>query len=383
MNKTYVSYNNIVSSLGFNSDVVVENIHNEVSGLELIDNKNVLPEPFYSALINSEKLEEAFQKLHPKQEYTRLEKMMITSLSKVISTSNIELNDRVGLIISTTKGNIDALDENNLFQKERAYLSELGKQIKDFFNFKNEPILVSNACVSGVLAIAIAKRYIQQNMYDHVFIVGGDIVTEFILSGFNSFQALSSKPCKPYDKNRTGINIGEVAASTLVTNSDINLTKEAVEIIGESSCNDANHISGPSRTGEGLYRSMNSALTQANLTAQDIDYISAHGTATMFNDEMEAIAFNRLQLQDVPLNSLKGYFGHTLGASGLLETIVGMHSLYNNTLYASKGFETLGVSKPIHVIKKTTSKELKTFLKTASGFGGCNTAILFKKINPN
>lgn len=383
MNKTYVSYNNIVSSLGFNSDVVVENIHNEVSGLELIDNKNVLPEPFYSALINSEKLEEAFQKLHPKQEYTRLEKMMITSLSKVISTSNIELNERVGLIISTTKGNIDALDENNLFQKDRAYLSELGKQIKDFFNFKNEPILVSNACVSGVLAIAIAKRYIQQNMYDHVFIVGGDIVTEFILSGFNSFQALSSKPCKPYDKNRTGINIGEVAASTLVTNSDINLTKEAVEIIGESSCNDANHISGPSRTGEGLYRSMNSALTQANLTAQDIDYISAHGTATMFNDEMEAIAFNRLQLQDVPLNSLKGYFGHTLGASGLLETIVGMHSLYNNTLYASKGFETLGVSKPIHVIKKTTSKELKTFLKTASGFGGCNTAILFKKINPN
>ncbi|MFL0353023.1 beta-ketoacyl-[acyl-carrier-protein] synthase family protein [Xanthomarina sp. GH4-25] len=381
MNKTFVSYNNIVSSLGFNSETVVENIRNEVSGLKLIDNKNVLPEPFYSALINSEELEQAFLKLQPKEDFTRLEKMMITSLNEVIQSSKIELNERVGFIISTTKGNIDALDENNPFPIERAYLSELGKNIKEFFSFKNDAIVVSNACVSGILAIAIAKRYIQQNTYDHVFIVSGDVVTEFILSGFNSFQALSNVPCRPYDKNRTGINIGEVAASVLVTNNSKNLSNNAVEILGESSCNDANHISGPSRTGEGLYRSMFSALNQANLKTKDIDYISAHGTATMFNDEMEAIAINRLELQKVPLNSLKGYFGHTLGASGLLETIVGMHSLFNNTLYASKGFETLGVSKPINVITKTTSKELKTFLKTASGFGGCNTAVIFKKIN--
>ncbi|HLV37854.1 beta-ketoacyl-[acyl-carrier-protein] synthase family protein [Xanthomarina sp.] len=380
MSKTYVSYNNIISSLGFNSETVVDNIHNEVSGLQLIENLKVLPEPFYSALISSEKLEETFQKLQPKKAYTRLEKMMISSLNEVIKTSNLELTERVGLIISTTKGNVDALDDTSPFPKDRAYLSELGKHIKEFFNFKNDAIVVSNACVSGILAVAIAKRYIQQNTYDHVFVVSGDVVTEFILSGFNSFQALSHEPCKPYDKNRTGINIGEVAASALITNNSKNLSKEAVEILGESSCNDANHISGPSRTGEGLYRSMKSALEQANLTAKDIDYISAHGTATLFNDEMEAIAINRLQLQHVPLNSLKGYFGHTLGASGLLETIIGMYSLYNNTLYASKGFETLGVSQPIHVIKKTTSKELNTFLKTASGFGGCNTAIIFKKI---
>ncbi|WP_417881895.1 beta-ketoacyl synthase N-terminal-like domain-containing protein [Xanthomarina gelatinilytica] len=381
MIKAYLSYNNIISSLGFNSESVVKNIHNEVSGLQLIKDNKALPEPFYSALIDSEALEKAFLKLQPKTDYTRLEKMMITSLNEVVQSSKIKLNDRVGLIVSTTKGNVDALDKNNPFPKERAYLSELGKNIQEFFKFENEAIVVSNACVSGILSVAIAKRYIQQNTYDHVFIVSGDVVTEFILSGFNSFQALSQEPCKPYDKNRTGINIGEVAASILVTKSSENLAKEAVEILGESSCNDANHISGPSRTGEGLYRSIKLALDQANLTAQEIDYISAHGTATMFNDEMEAIAFNRMQLQKVPLNSLKGYFGHTLGASGLLETIVGMHSLYNNTLYVSKGFDTIGVTKPINVITKTTSRELKTFLKTASGFGGCNTAIILKKSN--
>ncbi|MBT3920214.1 MAG: beta-ketoacyl synthase, partial [Flavobacteriaceae bacterium] len=113
----------------------------------------------------------------------------------------------------------------------------------------------------------------------------------------------------------------------------------------------------------------------------NIDYISAHGTGTPFNDEMEAIAINRLGLQNVPINSLKGYFGHTLGASGLLETIVGMHSLYNNTLYSSLGFEEIGVSQPINVITKTITKKLNIFLKTASGFGGSNMAVIFKKIN--
>src|SRR5690606_36559096 len=178
----------------------------------------------------------------------------------------------------------------------------LGHQIKDFFNFKNDAIVVSNACVSGVLAIAIAKRYINEGVFDHVFITSGDIITEFILSGFHSLQALSNAPCKPYDENRTGINLGEAVATALVTNSNNHLVNEAVCILGEGSCNDANHISGPSRTGEGLYRSMQSAFAQAKVTPEVIDYISAHGTATLYNDEMEAIAFNRMGLNHTPLN---------------------------------------------------------------------------------
>ncbi|WP_191858281.1 beta-ketoacyl-[acyl-carrier-protein] synthase family protein [Hanstruepera ponticola] len=378
MTDILISHNNIISSLGFTSESVVKNIHNEISGLQFIDDQAILPEPFYTSLVPTDKLQLAFNKLNPKKDYTRLEQMMITSLDKVIMSSKIDLNNRVGLIISTTKGNIDALDNDNPFPKERAYLSELGKQVKDFFGFKNDAIVVSNACVSGILAVAIAKRYIEQGVYDHVFITSGDVITEFILSGFNSFQALSNQPCKPYDKNRSGINIGEVAASVLVTNESRNLPAETVKILGEGSCNDANHISGPSRTGEGLLRSMASAFEQSGVLPNEIDYISAHGTATLFNDEMEAIAFNRMQLEQVPLNSLKGYFGHSLGASGLVETIVGMHSIKNNTLYKSLGFETLGVTKPINVIKQTTVKKLRTFLKTASGFGGCNTAVIFQ-----
>tara|TARA_R110002012_G_scaffold57095_5_gene147026 strand:+ start:25469 stop:26617 length:1149 start_codon:yes stop_codon:yes gene_type:complete len=381
MPKTFLSYNNIFSNLGFDSETVVENISSGNSGLEKFDDTSLLPEPFCASMISSKIVEEKFSKIGNTSKFTKLEQMIILSLKEVIDDSNIPLNERVGLLISTTKGNIDVLESKSNFPESRAYLSELGKTIQNFFGFKNEAIVLSNACVSGILAVSVAKRFISEEKYDHVFIASGDLVTKFILSGFNSFQALSAEPCKPYDKNRTGINLGEVAASALITSEEKDLPTGAVEILGDATCNDANHISGPSRTGEGLYRSVKAALKEANIGAAQIDYISAHGTATPFNDEMEAIAFSRLGMEEVPLNSLKGYFGHTLGASGLLETIVGMHFMMKNILFSSKGFSDLGVSKKINIIKENTPKELHIFLKTASGFGGCNTAVIFKKVN--
>lgn len=381
MTKTFLSYNNIFSSLGFDSQTVVENISNGVSGLQRFDDASLLPEPFCASMISSEKVKTEFNKIGDSSKFTKLEQMMILSLKKVIDASRISLNERVGLIISTTKGNIDVLEKESNFPEGRVYLSELGKTIQNFLGFKNEAIVISNACVSGVLAISAAKRFISEEKYDHVFITSGDLVTKFILSGFNSFQALSAEPCKPYDKNRIGINLGEVAASILVTSEEKNLSKEAVEILGDATCNDANHISGPSRTGEGLFRSVKAAMKESNINVSQIDYISAHGTATSFNDEMEAIAFNRLGLQNTPLNSLKGYFGHTLGASGLLETIVGMHSMKQSILFSSKGFTELGVSEKINIIASNTPKTLNIFLKTASGFGGCNTAVILKSYN--
>lgn len=380
MSSTYLSHNNIVSSLGFDSTSVVDKISEEVSGLRLVEEPKILDRPFYSSMIAEDALNEVFDRLHITSPKTRLEKMLTVSLENILKASELKLTDRVGLIVSTTKGNIDVLEEGSKFPKERTYLSVLGTELQRHFGFTTQPIVVSNACVSGVLAIVTAQRLINQGRFDHVFVVAGDLVTKFIISGFNSFQALSDLPCRPYCKSRTGINIGEVAASVLVTKDENRLVDESVAIFGGASCNDANHISGPSRTGEGLFRSITSALKEAHLSPKEIDYISAHGTATMYNDEMEAIAFNRADLGETPLNSLKGYFGHTLGASGLLETIVGMHSLQRNSLFASKGFHELGVSKPLKIIEKTTPKKLHAFLKTASGFGGSNTAAVFGKV---
>ncbi|MGJ8744073.1 beta-ketoacyl synthase N-terminal-like domain-containing protein [Polaribacter sp.] len=379
MRPVYISANNIISPLGFNSEINVANIEQEKSGISLHTIDSLSDSPFYASIINNQLLEEAFQKITDGKTYTKLEKMMILSLHDTIAKASFTITDKTVLVISTTKGNIDVLEKNSPFSEEQAYLPVLGTKIKNFFQFKNEPIIVSNACVSGILSVAIAKRFIQSNFYDNAFIVSGDIVSKFILSGFNSFQAISNTPCLPFSKNRKGITIGEAAASVAISSvKDTNT--EVIKIIGDGSCNDANHISGPSRTGEGLYRSIQSAINETTLNASDIDYISAHGTATSFNDEMEAIALNRCNLSKTPVNSLKGFYGHTLGSSGLLETIIGIHSIKNNTLYTSLGFDELGVSMPLNIIQKTTKKTLNTFLKTASGFGGCNTAVLFKKL---
>ncbi len=380
MREVFITNHHVITSLGFDSASNFKNLLEGKSGIKKYKREN--DAVYYSAQVDKSKVDKEFSKIGDKVKYTVLEKMMILSINHILKESSLKITNKTGLIIASTKGNIDALSSKSEFynEKNRAYLPQLGKQIQDFFNFENEPIILSNACVSGVLALAVAKRFIQSNLYDNMIVVGGDLVSEFILSGFTSFQAISDKPCKPFSKNRSGITLGEAVASVLVNSVKDSANKNVFQIIGGASCNDANHISGPSRTGEGLFLSVKSALREANIEANEIDYISAHGTATNYNDEMESVAFSRLKMLDIPLNSLKGYYGHTLGASGLLETIMGMESLNHNTLIASKGYDELGVTHPIKVINKTIQKPLNIFVKTASGFGGCNTAVIFKKI---
>ena len=166
------------------------------------------------------------------------------------------------------------------------HLDVLAKKGADFSDSKLSQLSLSNACVSGILAISVSKRMIQSELYDNIFVVAGDEVSEFVLSGFNAFQAMSDLACKPYSKNRTGVSLGEATAAVLVSAEARNAK---IKVIGDSSINDANHISGPSRTGEGLFRSIQNAMKEAKINSDQIDYISAHGTATPFNDEMEAM----------------------------------------------------------------------------------------------
>jgi 3-oxoacyl-[acyl-carrier-protein] synthase-1 len=373
--EVYITETNCITPIGFDVAANIKSIGDEVSGIQLHGKPMLFNAPFYASIIDDVDLDLAFAKVTLARNYSRLEKMMILALEPIIKKSEVVLNERTAFILSTTKGNVTALENQNI---EPAYLHQLAKTIVDFFEFKTEPIVVSNACVSGILAVSVAKRLIQAEMYDNIFIVAGDEVSKFILSGFNSFQAMSDFPCKPYSINRTGVTLGEAAAAVLVSS---NKKNAKIKIIGDGSINDANHISGPSRTGEGLFRSIQSALAEAKINSNQIDYISAHGTATPFNDEMEAIALNRLGLENVPVNSLKGFYGHTLGASGLLETVIGIQSAQESKLFASLGFDTIGVSQPIHIIEKNEDKNIRYFLKTASGFGGCNTAVLFEKVN--
>lgn len=373
--ETYITDYNCVTPLGFDNESNWKALLQGKSGIALhkiIENQP----PFYASIIDSAKLETEFNKNFEGGDFTRLEKMFLLCLKPLTEKHNI--TEDTAFILSTTKGNISLL-KNQSMLPEGVYLPGLANKIADFFGFKTKPVVVSNACVSGVMAIAVAKNMILAGKYKDAFVMAGDEVSEFVISGFNSFQAIGTEPCKPYDKNRNGINIGEATAAVYITSALSQNEKFSFKISGDSAINDANHISGPSRTGDGLYASIKNAMAEADVSAEQIDFISAHGTATLYNDEMEAIAFNRMDLQNVPLNSLKGYYGHCLGASGLLESIISMESALKNTLIPSKNFEETGTSQPLNIIKENQPAEIKYILKTASGFGGCNAAIILEK----
>ncbi|SDL55777.1 beta-ketoacyl synthase N-terminal-like domain-containing protein [Chryseobacterium taihuense] len=371
----YITDYNCITPLGFDVSSNWSALLERKSGIALhkiIENH----EPFYASMIDSEKLNEEFSKNFNNQNFTRLEKMFLLSLKPLVERNHI--SDKTAFILSTTKGNISLLKNQDTLP-EGVFLSGLAQKIADFFGFKTKPIVVSNACVSGVMAIAVAKNMIQTGQYKDAFVIAGDEISEFVISGFNSFQAIGTEICKPYDKNRNGINIGEAAAAVYITSEPTQNENFSFKVSGDSAINDANHISGPSRTGDGLFASIKNALKEASISAQQIDFISAHGTATIYNDEMEAVAFNRTNLQNVPLNSLKAYYGHCLGASGLLESIISMESALRNTLIPSKNFEEIGTSQSLNIIKENQPAKIKYVLKTASGFGGCNAAIVLEK----
>lgn len=374
----YITDYNCVTPLGYNVDSNWNALLEGKSGVALhsiIDNQ----EAFYASMIDSDQLNETFNRYYDQNEnytFTRLEKMLLLSLQPLVERHT--LSEDTAFILSTTKGNISLL-KNQPELPEGVYLSTLAQKIADFFGFKTKPIVVSNACVSGVMIIAVAKNMIQAGKYKDAFIIAGDELSEFVISGFNSFQAIGSGPCKPYDKDRDGINIGEAAASAYITSEPSENEKFRFKVLGDSAVNDANHISGPSRTGDGLYASIRNAMAEANISSEQIDFISAHGTATLYNDEMEAIAFNRMELQNIPLNSMKGYYGHCLGASGLLESIISMESSLHSTLLPSKNFGEMGVTQPLNIIRENQMAEIKYILKTASGFGGCNAAVVLEK----
>ncbi|WP_299219034.1 beta-ketoacyl synthase N-terminal-like domain-containing protein [uncultured Aquimarina sp.] len=376
MRKIYLVADNIISPLGFSTEENINNLRLNQTGIKKIEDDYIWSEPFFGAVINNDELSKAWKKISNDSGYTKLEKMMLLSVSKLlVENPSLDIT-KCGIIISTTKGNINNLRDDS---DEKVYLASISKAVQHYFKSDHTPVILSNACISGGLALAVGKRMIQSELFEDVVVIGGDLLSEFTLSGFFSFQAVSPAPCKPFCKNRTGISLGEAAASAWLSSNKENVTDEAISIVGDASANDANHISGPSRTGEGLYISIKKALKEAGLESNQIDYITAHGTATPYNDEMEAIAFNRAGMQSVPINSLKGYYGHTLGASALIESIIARHCLINNELFASLGFEELGVSESINVIAKNDKKELKRVLKTASGFGGCNVALIIEK----
>lgn len=369
----------VVSPLGMTADAVYEALCKGESRAQRYENTFGLPEPFFASLLDEEKLDSAFSALwdYGTEGYTKVEKAAIVAAAQAINEANIAADrEDVIFVLSTTKGNVDLL-ENNPYEPERPYLWRTAQLITEFFDNPNTPIVVSNACISGCAAQIAAINQLRYGGYKYAVVIGAETLSKFVISGFQSFKALSPERCKPFDANRRGLNLGEAAAAIVYTiGNEEELDAGTLIVQGAAINNDANHISGPSRTGEGLLRS----ITKANegFDTSRLAFINAHGTATLYNDDMESIAISRAGLQDVPVNSLKGYFGHTLGAAGILETILSAQALNHGRVLPTLGTDTPGTAAPVNVCLQSQATHGDSFMKLISGFGGSNAAMTFR-----
>jgi len=360
---------NVISPLGKGIQETFANAKNGKTGLR------ELVQPFVgtSRLFAAKFEESTFTTDSPIQEFAA--ESCRWSLGELHLTNQLE--ERWLFVLSTTKGDINHLKTGDLVRADPLHLM---KELQRELPFSSEGVVISCACISGLSALIYAADKIAADQVDHALVVGADLLSEFTTQGFESFFALDSGQCKPFDETRSGLNLGEAAAS-LVLSKDKNIFKNGpLKYLSGAIGNDANHISGPSRTGEGLYRTVKKALKYSGKRKEAVQFISAHGTGTLYNDEMEAKAFARLGLQYTPLNSFKGYFGHTLGASGLVEIGMTMKSLRMNLLLKTLGCENPGTETQLNVLKENIETEIRLALKTASGFGGCNAAVLIEKL---
>lgn len=371
MMDVFVAADNIISPLGATTRSNVEQVRKGISGISRRPGGYfgaVIPEGVLAPLAEAAQLTAC----------TRFEQLLILSVQDALSRTSVSLSDeRTAFIVSTTKGNIAQLEEGDV---PTLLLHNTAERVAAYFGCSNKPLVISNACISGLLAILIGQRLIRSGRYDHAVVCGADVFTPFVLSGFQSFQAVSDEPCRPFDAARKGVTLGEGAGTVVLTKHITSLAGTVARLGEGASSNDANHISGPSRTGEELAGAVRKAIGNSGLQPADMGFVSAHGTATLYNDEMEAKAFHLAGLQQVPVNSFKGYYGHTLGAAGLIEAVAGMHCMFENIVPGTAGFRQPGTSLPLIVSSEAQQKSMEHYLKTTSGFGGCNAAMVFSKV---
>lgn len=341
-----------------------------------------LPEPFFGSLLDWSSVDELVEReVAPLIRLTRFEQIILLSAKRALEAAGIDpRSPEVLFVLSTTKGNVSLLENAERFEPDRVHLWRSAQILGNYFGNPNEVVVVSNACISGVAAQLLAFDLMRMRGYRYAVVVGGDILGKFVVSGFQSFKALSSMRCKPFDENRDGLNLGEAAATMVfekVTDSSSLLSNSFIWR-GGGNRNDANHISGPSRTGEGLYNA--TMMATKGVDNDDIAFICAHGTATRYNDDMESWAISRAGLSEVPTFSLKGYYGHTLGAAGLLECILSISALSDGCVLPTLGYEQYGVAQPMTVCDRLTATDKPCFLKLISGFGGSNAAICYGRV---
>jgi len=309
---------------------------------------------------------------------------MIEAVAQLKRTYNAS---RIGIFFGTSTSGIETTEQ---FYRRRARPGEsLGAAfnyhktqnvysgaafIREFLGLAGPAQVISTACSSSAKVFAAAQRYMEAGLCDAAIVGGADSLCLMTLYGFNSLQLVSGQVCRPADKNRDGINIGEACGFATLEWSD---SDADLRLLGYGESSDAYHISTPHPEGLGAYVAMESALRRAGLTASEIDYVNLHGTATPANDASEDHAVSRLFGEQTPCSSTKGFTGHTLGAAGIVEAVFSIIAIENGLIPASLNTKEVDPEFKANIILEPNKKSVNRVMSNSFGFGGTNASLIF------
>lgn len=297
---------------------------------------------------------------------------------------------RIGFISATSVGGMDLSEhfyESFKENPKRGRLREVishdcgasTELIASYLGINDFITTISTACSSAANAIMLGARMIKHGLLDAVVVGGTDALCRFTLNGFNSLMILDKAHCRPFDRSRTGLNLGE-GAGYLVLQSESSLRRTPYcELSGYANTNEAYHQTGSSPEGDGAFLSMSEAIASSGISPEEIDYINVHGTGTPGNDASEGMALRRIFGEHVPpFSSVKAFIGHTLGASEGIEAVYSVLSLYKGMIYPNLNFTD--AMPETGLIPETTFREgipVRHVLSNSFGFGGNDSSLLF------
>jgi len=297
--------------------------------------------------------------------------------------------DRVGVFMGTSTSGIlqtelayrrrdpvtGALPDDFVYAKTQNTFS-VADFTRTYFKLTGPAVAISSACSSSAKVFGSARRMIEAGLIDAAIVGGVDSLCLTTLYGFNSLGLLSQQACRPYDKLRDGISIGEAAAFALLERVPEHLDEHAVLLLGIGESSDAYHMSSPHPEGLGAKMAMETALKMAGLQAQDIDYINLHGTATQTNDAAESKAISTVFGSDTPCSSTKGATGHTLGAAGGVEAVICALALQNNLIPGGLNTHEIDPGLEVNYLLQNKEQRITRVLSNSFGFGGTNCSLI-------
>lgn len=296
--------------------------------------------------------------------------------------------DRIAIILGTSTSGLDET-ENELkkfmltgvpsrdFYYKSQEFGDPSMFLADYLEIDGPAYTISTACSSSARALICGKRMLESGLVDAVIAGGADTLCKVPINGFNSMGVLSQERCLPFNKNRSGINIGEGGGLMILSKE-----KDSLELLGVGESSDAYHVSSPDPSGAGAISAMEMALNDASLTTDDIGYVNLHGTATKLNDAMESKAMASLFKGKVPCSSTKYMTGHTLGAAGIVEAAILCYLLKHDLDLPVQDFSHDEIDDTLDecgLIKEKIKAKKKVMMSNSFAFGGNNASIIIAK----